>query len=945
MYLKRAMSLALACSLAFTPISSFAANETMSTPPATQAVQNADTLKALNLISGDANGLRLDDQLSRAEALVLIVKLLGEQDQLANVNLTTYKDVKSTDWFAPYIAYAKQNGIASGISKDQFAPNAPVNEKQFLKMLLSAMHYEIGKDFTWEGVESFAASKGYAVTAVSDKDKTNTTATFDRSDAFNFTFTALKQAPKDETATVLEKLVTSGKIDQKLLEQPVVAKTIDKKLIETIQANVAPKATSTTAPTTVATTQPVQTPTNVSPAPSGGFSGGSSGGGSFSGGGSSGGSTPAPNPTPNPNPIPAPVLPAKEVNLLGVQAHESYIDLLFSEELDAKTAETIGVVTITSKSVYSTAKKLKYFVGEKKLRAYLEGIMGSNITCKATVNPALLKTSTGNPVQMNNTVGYFNSYATLFGHINNTETQLNIGFAAELKNLNDISQIQVINETAHTTLPIKHFEQDPTKLKVTLTATEIPKDAILKIVFNNILLDYKEEHHTNYEITYRTTKRAAPKIEKTDFDSPEKLLVYFNESIQENDLTTIGNYKLYRNAVAKDSEVSIESVKISNYGSTCAELQVKNLVTTENYILVISNMTSIENVDSEGPLQHSFSGPICYSTVRIDQARLTLDNEVYIRYSSAVDQTTALDVSNYEVSPTTNSRLPNGDVIIKPTKVTYDTINDIYLLTFKDTSFMTGERVMLHPDLTHIKDATGKPLKKNADTYYDLEKEKVNEPIRLSFAYMTSASSITIDSNYELDINSITALENYSIKDDNNKPVKIHKASLGEYNSRLVLEVDPVFNNKTKYNLIINGLKSLTKQTLPTPATVEFTGRSTDQTPPVITYSEHVTSESAIYLYVSEPLLDDSEIRNVTNYKVEGFTMEACAKNDYSNPVALNDLIKSATYVPEKNAIKWIIDSSKLKNKRVIKCSTTNIKDLHNNEMYTSVFSVMNAPE
>lgn len=860
--LKRIIALLLTGSLAFTPISGFATTETVPTLPATQTIENANTLKTLNLVNGDARGLRLDEQLSRAESLVLIIKLLGDQDKLKNTDLKTFKDVKSTDWFAPYVAYASKNGIALGINKDQFAPNAPVNEKQFLKMLLSAMHYEIGKDFTWESIESFAASKGYVVSAASEKSSTNSAPLFNRSNAFDFTFTALKQAPKDEKVTILEKLISTGKIDYKLLEQPAIAKTIDKKLIEAIQTNISPKATSTTAPTTVVPTTVVpttQTPQTSSTAPA---SGGTSGGGSFSGGGSSGGSssggsssgggsstTPTPTP-PNPTPVPPtpvnPVLPAKEVSLENSLCTNSYFDLFFTEELDAKSAETVGVVTLSyefsnGRNIDYITKKSKYFTGEKKLRVSLESVVGYCNTFKVSINPTLLKTSTGNAVKMEYNTCYFLGKPTLLRSIYNTETQLTIGFATPLENLTNLNQIQVINETTHTSVPIKQFEFDPAKTTLSLTANEIPKDAIIKIVFSNISLDYQEEHHTNYETMYHTTRRLVPQIEKIDFETPQKLQIYFNEEIQQSDINNITNYKLYRNTVTKENQVPIESVR--SYFSIYAELSVKNLETNATYIVVVDNMTTKDNIESIGSLQYTFNGPIYYSDIYVRDTQLTVDNNAYIIYSGAVDQATALNPENYSVFSTDKDHSPNLDVTVKPTKVTYDALNDVYLLSFTDTSFMNGELAMIQPDLTRIKDTLGKPLRKNADTYYDLHKQQMNAPIQFAYVTTTSASSISFDSNLALDLSTVNVLENYSIKDDNGNPVKIHKVTLTGDRHRFTLDVDPVFKNNCKYNLVISNLKALSKQTMPNSITIEFMGKSLDQTAPTITHSEHVTSE------------------------------------------------------------------------------------------------------
>ena len=47
----------------------------------------------------------------------------------------TFSDVKSTDWFAPAVAWAQQNGIVDGIGGNRFAPNEPISRQDTLTIL------------------------------------------------------------------------------------------------------------------------------------------------------------------------------------------------------------------------------------------------------------------------------------------------------------------------------------------------------------------------------------------------------------------------------------------------------------------------------------------------------------------------------------------------------------------------------------------------------------------------------------------------------------------------------------------------------------------------------------------------------------------------------------------------------------------------------------------
>lgn len=109
----------------------------------------ADQLNAKGLFEGTAKGYELDRQMTRAEAVTMFVKILGKNEEAKSKTWNTpFTDVE--DWAKPYVGYAYNNGLTSGVSATQFGSNEAVSYSQYLTFVLKALDYEVGKDFQWD---------------------------------------------------------------------------------------------------------------------------------------------------------------------------------------------------------------------------------------------------------------------------------------------------------------------------------------------------------------------------------------------------------------------------------------------------------------------------------------------------------------------------------------------------------------------------------------------------------------------------------------------------------------------------------------------------------------------------------------------------------------------------------------------------------------------------
>lgn len=69
-----------------------------------------------------------DVPITRAAFVAAIARLSGED--VTAFNKSSFSDIKSTDWCAPYVEWAYRNGIASGTQKDVFSPDASITREQ-----------------------------------------------------------------------------------------------------------------------------------------------------------------------------------------------------------------------------------------------------------------------------------------------------------------------------------------------------------------------------------------------------------------------------------------------------------------------------------------------------------------------------------------------------------------------------------------------------------------------------------------------------------------------------------------------------------------------------------------------------------------------------------------------------------------------------------------------
>lgn len=167
----------------------------------------ADSLHEMGLFQGTQNGYDLDRTPTRAEAAVMLVRLLGKEAEVKTLTYTApFTDLKG--WEKPYVQYLYSNGLANGTSRTTFNPTGKCTTQMYAVFLLRALGYSDTADFSYANAIETAREQGIYDTGIIN------TQNFLRDDAAAASYTALSVSPKNSEGTLLDQLVSENAITE-----------------------------------------------------------------------------------------------------------------------------------------------------------------------------------------------------------------------------------------------------------------------------------------------------------------------------------------------------------------------------------------------------------------------------------------------------------------------------------------------------------------------------------------------------------------------------------------------------------------------------------------------------------------------------------------------------------------------------------------------------------
>lgn len=180
---------------------------------------SANALYQLGLFNGtgkDAQGnpiFQLDREPTRNEAVTMLVRLLGKEDEAKSKEWSTpFTDLDS--WAKPYVGYAYNNGLTTGTSGTTFGGNGAVTPSQYITFVLRALGYKDGTDFQWDKAWELSDKLGFTKgqytqwgvqeITVSGNTTSTTSRLFLRGDVAIISYNALSMKLKGTNTTLLE---------------------------------------------------------------------------------------------------------------------------------------------------------------------------------------------------------------------------------------------------------------------------------------------------------------------------------------------------------------------------------------------------------------------------------------------------------------------------------------------------------------------------------------------------------------------------------------------------------------------------------------------------------------------------------------------------------------------------------------------------------------------
>jgi len=162
--------------------------------------------RGVGVLGDGSPNLAVDRAPTRAEAVVMIVRLIGgEAEALSGNWKSPFTDVP--EWAKPYVDYAYENKLVYGIGGGLFASSGAITASEYITLVLRSLGYTSGIDFQWD--KAWILSDEIGITG----GRYNAwTKQFSRGDVAEISFNALGAKLKGSDNTLCSLLIGEGVI-------------------------------------------------------------------------------------------------------------------------------------------------------------------------------------------------------------------------------------------------------------------------------------------------------------------------------------------------------------------------------------------------------------------------------------------------------------------------------------------------------------------------------------------------------------------------------------------------------------------------------------------------------------------------------------------------------------------------------------------------------------
>jgi S1-C subfamily serine protease len=187
----------------------------MSMPAAAESMDEylpyAQSLSELEVFLGTGSGYELDRAPTRIEGLVMLIRLLGAEDEVQSLAKFSIPFDDVPGWGKGYVVYAYKEGLTKGLSESRFGSSNSLNARAFTTFALRSLGYnDAAGDFSYQNSIVFANSiglfDGNFMTILENE-------AFLRGHVARIAYETLRYKPKGEEVLLIEQLMSQGMVD------------------------------------------------------------------------------------------------------------------------------------------------------------------------------------------------------------------------------------------------------------------------------------------------------------------------------------------------------------------------------------------------------------------------------------------------------------------------------------------------------------------------------------------------------------------------------------------------------------------------------------------------------------------------------------------------------------------------------------------------------------
>lgn len=368
------------------------------------------------------------------------------------------------------------------------------------------------------------------------------------------------------------------------------------------------------------------------------------------------------------------------------------------------------------------------------------------------------------------------------------------------------------------------------------------------------------------EVVYYVVDTDPPTITSTTGDQVDRVIVVFSEIVEEASAELVSNYSINNGIVVQTAELQSDNKTVYLFTTQHAN---------GNYTVTVNNVRDTAQVnntiDTNSSANYSWSGND-ETPPTITSVELYRNDFIVITYSEAVNQTTALNVSNYSISPSINIL---GSAID-------GTFTKVYLTT---ATHIPGNTYTL--TVNNVQDAASpaNTIAGNSQRSYDCISEDTTSPSMIA-ATLQSTTQLELEFNEVLNQATAEDASNYTITPS----VSILGVSLD--GTGTVVTLTTAVHSGGNYTVTASGVgDDATPSNITQSAELNYTYTPPDYTAPALVSAE-LTSDDLLQVTFSEPM-EETSAENINNYSIQPSVNIVNATLDVSQTVVL---LQTATH-------------------------------------------------